>query len=81
MRLPRDVSGVALVTALRRIGYKRLRQRGSHVRVTTQQDGEHHEVIPLHDPIRAKTLSSILKSVPRHHGIGVEELLRKLNLS
>ncbi len=81
MRLPRDVSGVALVKALRRIGYERVRQRGSHVRVTTQQGGEHHEVIPLHDPIRAKTLSSILKSVARHHGIGVEELLRKLNLS
>ena len=81
MRLPRDVTGVALVKALRRIGYERVRQRGSHVRVTTQQGGEHHEVIPLHDPIRAKTLSSILKSVARHHGIGVEELLRKLNLS
>jgi len=81
LRLPRDVSGVALVKALRRIGYERVRQRGSHVRVTTQQGGEHHEVIPLHDPIRAKTLSSILKSVARHHGIGVEELLRKLNLS
>ena len=81
MRLPRDVSGVALVKALRRIGYERVRQRGSHVRVTTQQGGEHHEEIPLHDPIRAKTLSSILKSGARHHGIGVEELLRKLNLS
>ena len=81
MRLPRDVSGITLVAAHRRIGYERVRQRGSHVRVTTQQGGEHHEVIPLHDPIRAKTLSSILKSVARHHGIGVEELLRKLNLS
>ena len=81
MRLPRDVSGITLVAALRRMGYERVRQRGSHVRVTTQQGGEHHEVIPLHDPIRAKTLSSILKSVARHHGIGVEELLRKLNLS
>ena len=38
-------------------------------------------MIPLHDPIRAKTLSSIPKSVARHQGIGVEELLRKLNLS
>ena len=80
MRLPRDVSGTALVAALRRLGYQRVRQRGSHMRVTTQQGGEHHEVIPLHDPIRAKTLSSILKSVARHHGIGVEELLRKLHL-
>ena len=80
MRLPRDVSGAALVAALRRLGYQRVRQRGSHIRVTTQEGGEHHEVIPLHDQIRAKTLSSILKSVARHHGIGVEELLRKLHL-
>ena len=39
-----------------------------------------NEVIPLHDSIRAKTLSSILKSIARHHGIGVLELLRKLDL-
>ena len=67
MRLPRDVSGAALVAALRRMGYKKVRQRGSHVRVTTRAGGEHHEAIPLHDPIRTKTLSSILKSVARHH--------------
>ncbi|MDE0408587.1 MAG: type II toxin-antitoxin system HicA family toxin [Alphaproteobacteria bacterium] len=80
MRLPRDVSGAVLVAALRRLGYEKVRQRGSHVRVTTQEGGEHHEVIPLRDPIRAKTLSSILKSVARHHGIGVQELLRRLDL-
>ena len=80
MKLPRDVSGATLVAALRRMGYEKVRQRGSHVRVTTQEGGEHHEVIPLHDPIRAKTLSSILKSIARHHGIGVQELLRKLDL-
>lgn len=80
MKLPRDVGGATLVVALRRLGYEKVRQRGSHVRVTTQQGGEHHEVIPLHNPIRAKTLSSVLKSVARHHGIDVEELLRKLDL-
>jgi len=80
VRLPRDVNGAALVAALRRLGYEKVRQRGSHVRVTTQEGGEHHEVIPLHDPIRAKTLSSILKSVARHHGVGVQELLRRLDL-
>ena len=68
------------MTALRRMGYEKVRQRGSHVRTTTQVGGEHHEVIPLHDPIRTKTLSTILKSVARHHGIGVAELLRRLDL-
>ena len=58
MKLPRDVSGATLVAALGRMGYERVRQRGSHVRITTQECGEHHEVIPLHDPIRAKTHQS-----------------------
>lgn len=80
MKLPRDVSGATLLAALRRLGYEKVRQRGSHVRITTQECGEHHEVIPLHDPIRTKTLSSILKSIARHHGIGVPEFLRKLEL-
>ena len=79
MKLPRDVSGARLKTSLRRLGYEIVRQRGSHVRITTQINGEHHEVIPMHNPIRAKTLSSILNSVARHHEMTVEELLRKLD--
>ena len=80
MKLPRDVGDATLVAALGRLGYEKVRQRGSHLRITTQERGEHHEVVPLHDPIRTKTLSSILKSIARHHGIGVPELLRKLDL-
>ena len=77
MKLPRDVSGGTPVAALRRLGYAKVRQRGSHMRITTREDGKHHEVIPLHDPTRPKTLSSILKSIAHYHGIGVRELLRK----
>lgn len=80
MKLPRDVSGAKLQQALQRLGYKRVRQRGSHVRVTTHMNGTHHEVIPLHSPIRAKTLSSILKSVARHHEMTVDEVLIALDL-
>ena len=80
MKLPRDVSGARLQASLQRLGYQTVRQRGSHVRVTTQEGGEHHEVIPLHNPIRAKTLSSILKSIARHHNMSVENLLRELDL-
>ena len=50
------------------------------MRITTQINGEHHEVIPLHTPVRARTLSSILKSVARRHEMIVEELLRELDL-
>ncbi|MCY3731397.1 MAG: type II toxin-antitoxin system HicA family toxin [Rhodospirillaceae bacterium] len=80
MKLPRDVSGTRLQASLRRHGYEQVRQRGSHVRLTTQLDGEHHEVIPLHNPIRVKTLSGILKSIARHHEMSVEQLVQELDL-
>ena len=80
MRLPRDVSGAQLQRALRRLGYEKVRQRGSHVRITTPMNGTHHEVVPLHSPIRAKTLSGILKSVARHHEMTVDELLNAIDL-
>jgi len=80
VRLPRNVSGASLQAALRRLGYTTVRQRGSHVRMPTQINGEHHEVIPLHPAIKVKTPSSTLKSVARHHEVGVEELLKKLDL-
>jgi predicted RNA binding protein YcfA (HicA-like mRNA interferase family) len=51
MKLPRDLNGVALVKALRVLGYEPTRQHGSHIRVTTQMDGENHEVIPHHQPL------------------------------
>jgi predicted RNA binding protein YcfA (HicA-like mRNA interferase family) len=80
VKLPRNVSGTSLLASLRSLGYVTARHRGSHVRITTQVDGEHHEVIPLHRPIKVKTLSSILKSVARHHGMSLEELLHTLDL-
>lgn len=80
MKLPRDVSGPELVKALHKLGYQVDRQKGSHVRVTTQQDGEHHEAVPSHHPIKVGTLSGILKSIAAHHKLTVEELVRHIDL-
>lgn len=80
MRLPRNVRGAELERALRRFGYESTRQTGSHVRITTQVNGEHHQVIPRHNPIKVKTLSSILKTVAAHHDLTIEDLLRRLDL-
>jgi len=79
MKLPRDVSGSDLVKALERIGYQRTRQRGDHVTLTTQQNGEHHVTVPLHDPIKVGTFSAILASVSAHLNLARHELLRMLN--
>lgn len=46
MKLPRDVSGDALAKALRAFGYQVTRQTGSHLRLTTDEGGEHHVTIP-----------------------------------
>jgi predicted RNA binding protein YcfA (HicA-like mRNA interferase family) len=80
MKLPRDVDGSQLAKALHLLGYEITRQKGSHIRVTTQQGGENHEVIPCHSPIKTGTLSGILKHIAAHHGISVDELLRLLEL-
>jgi hypothetical protein len=50
------------------------------MRVTTQRDGENHEVIPAHQPIKTGTLASILKRVATHHHLTVEELMGLLRL-
>ena len=60
MRLPRDLSGSDLAQTLGKLGYSITRQTGSHLRLTTQQHGEHHLTIPQHDPLRIGTLSAIL---------------------
>ena len=80
MKTPRDVSGAELIQALRVMGYQRARQEGSHVRLTTRLDGEHHLTIPNHTPLRVGTFRSILKLVAAHHGLSVEALLNRLGL-
>ena len=80
MKLPRDIDGPQLVKALAVLGYEATRQKGSHIRVTTQRNGENHEVIPYHHPIKTGTLSSILKRVAAHHRTSVDDLLKMLDL-
>ena len=80
MKLPRSVNGTDLAKTLRILGYEVTRQKGSHIRITTTLNGTHHEVVPAHKPIKPGTLSSILKSIARHHEISLGELLEKLEL-
>lgn len=78
MRLPRDITGVSLARALKAFRYEVSRQTASHIRLTTEVNGEHHLTIPAHDPIKIGTLSGILADLARHHEIGRDELLRRL---
>ncbi|WP_460194630.1 type II toxin-antitoxin system HicA family toxin [Thermosynechococcus sp. FA-CM-4201] len=44
MKLPRDITGTELASTLKQLGYEIVRQTGSHIRLTTQQGGEHHQI-------------------------------------
>ncbi|WP_416672380.1 type II toxin-antitoxin system HicA family toxin [Egbenema bharatensis] len=78
MKLPRDLTGQNLAKSLERFGYSIDRQTGSHIRLTTQENGEHHVTVPNHSPIKLGTLNAILKDIAQHFGIDRDELIRKL---
>jgi len=80
MRLPRDISGADLVKALRILGYQITRQTGSHLRLTTSENGTHHVTIPNHSPLRIGTFAAILDDIANHFEISRHELLAKIKL-
>jgi len=69
-RLP-VVSGQDLIAALEKLGFERVRQRGSHVVLKRQGHGT---VVPLHREIKTGTLAGIL----RQAGVSVENLIEAL---
>jgi predicted RNA binding protein YcfA (HicA-like mRNA interferase family) len=75
MKIPRDLSGEAFVKKLRILGYYVVRQKGSHIRLTTEQPSEHHITIPNHDPLKVGTLSAMLSDIAEQQGISKEELV------
>lgn len=80
MKIPRNLSGIELVKKLRSLGYVLVRQQGSHIRLTTEQNGQHHVTVPNHFPVRLGTLNGILKAVAAHHELSVEKIIERLFL-
>ncbi|MGG6264820.1 type II toxin-antitoxin system HicA family toxin [Leptolyngbya sp. AN03gr2] len=78
MKLPRDLSGLELAKRLKRFEYVIDRQTGSHIRLTTEQNGEHHITIPAHNPLKVGTLSAILGDVAEHLELSRDELIAEL---
>jgi predicted RNA binding protein YcfA (HicA-like mRNA interferase family) len=78
MKLPRNESGASLVKRFQRLGYSVTRQTGSHIRMTTQENGEHHITIPDHQNLKVGALNSILTDVAQHFNITRDELIAQL---
>ena len=72
MKVPRDLSSTQLIRLLSNFGYEITRQTGSHIRLTTQSNGQHH------DPLKIGTLNVILRSVAEHLGLNKDEFLEQM---
>jgi predicted RNA binding protein YcfA (HicA-like mRNA interferase family) len=60
------------------LGYRITRQTGSHLRLTTERDGEQHVTIPRHQALRIGTLSAVTSDLSQHHHLDREALLTLL---
>ena len=78
MKTPRDITANDLLKALKSFGYEIIRQKGSHIRIKTELNGEHSETIPNHKPIKIGTLNGILNSIAEHFDMTKDELIEKL---
>jgi predicted RNA binding protein YcfA (HicA-like mRNA interferase family) len=77
MKLPRGVSAQSLIRMLERLGYKTIRQKGSHVRLRNDGPPVHLITIPLHDPLKT-ALHGIVTEVALMRSITVESILEHL---
>jgi len=77
-KLP-QVSGQAVVRLLEALGYRLVRQRGSHATLARPDPGgEHRVTVPMHRTVAKGTLSDILSQVATRVGVARDELLRRL---
>ena len=69
MKMPRNISGNDLISYLVSIGFQKVRQTGSHVRLElVVQDELFGITVPLHNPLKVGTLSNIIKDVAQKTG-------------
>lgn len=78
MKTPRSLTGRDLMRSLKKLGYLPTRQSGSHIRLSTLVNGEHHITIPDHNPLKIGTLSAILNDVALHHGLNKATLINMI---
>jgi predicted RNA binding protein YcfA (HicA-like mRNA interferase family) len=71
VKLPRDISGEQAVKALKGLGFTKVRQTGSHIRLSK---GTTNVTVPNHQSIAPGTLLNIF----RQAGIEIDEFLSAL---
>ena len=57
MKLPRDVSADRLIGVLEGLGYRVIRQKGSHIRLKHEGPPVHLITVPCHNPMKIGTFT------------------------
>ena len=79
MKLPRDLSGEALVKHFcKHWEYLKIHQVGSHIILQTQHPTPHRIAVPQHTPLRIGTLNAILSSIAAHKNVSKEAILKDI---
>ena len=78
MKLPRGISADRLIRALEHLGYRRIRQKGSHVRLRNEGPPVHVVTVPLHDSLKIGTLHGIVSEVAQMRSVAVELIVQLL---
>ena len=70
------ISGNHLIKMLSKLGYKIIRQKGSHVSLRkTTEAGEHNITVPRHPEIAKGTLTDILSKISIWNNIPKDKLI------
>ena len=78
MKSPRDISGQEFIKSAKKFGYEFVRQNGSHVKLTTQQKGEHHLAVPNHNPLKIGMFNALVFEISKHFEISKQEVIQIL---
>ena len=78
MKLPRDVSGDRLIDTLQGLGYRVIRQKGSHTRLLHDGPPTHRISVPRHKALKTGTLHAILTDVAAMRSVAIDSLTEML---
>ncbi|MFN4146893.1 MAG: type II toxin-antitoxin system HicA family toxin [Runella sp.] len=76
--IPKEITAQELIKKIKKWGYEPVRQKGSHIRIQTLQNGKHSETIPNHKPLKEGTLKTILSNIAKHFELTSQEFIEKL---
>jgi len=78
LRSPGDLSGKELIKLLSKYGYTIITQRGSHINITTQENGELHFALSNHSPLKIGTLNGIITQIANHFSVTKNQVFENL---